>query len=53
MVDASRTTIRDECISKAQQILENADGMPEYESGDWYRVQLEWQNECPTIVNKV
>ena len=27
--------------------------MKEVEAEDWFRVQLEWQDECPTIVNKV
>lgn len=53
MVDASRTAIRDQCIQKAQDIVANGEGMKEYESADWYRVQLEWQDDCPVILNKI
>ena len=53
MVDARRTATRDECIKVAQDILANSDSMAEHENGDWYKVQLEWQDDCPVIVNKL
>ena len=53
MVDAGRTAIRDKCIEKAQSIIANGEGMKEIENGDWYRVQLEWQDDCPVIINKL
>ena len=54
MVDAGkRAEIQAELHKTADEILAAADSMPIYEEEDWYKVQLEWQNECPVIVNKL